>query len=93
MNLEQLFGKWFAFLRDYLTGRKMIAATKSDTVDDPAGEGWIMTTVDATVVALPAANPEGSTVTLSLLANQIIPVRFRRVYSTGTDAVTVYLIK
>lgn len=93
MNLDQLFGKWFAFLRDYLTGRSMTAATKSDTVDDPAGQGWIMVTEDATVVALPAANPEGSTVTLSLLANQVIPVRFRRVYSTGTDAVTVYIIK
>ena len=42
MNLEQLFGKFFSFLRDNLTGRGMIVATKSDTVDDPAGEGWIM---------------------------------------------------
>jgi len=93
MNLEQLFGKYFSFLRDGLTGRSMKLATKSDTVDDPAGEGWIMTLVNATVVALPAANPEGSTVTLALTAYQVLPVRFKRVYSTGTDAVSVYLIK
>ena len=93
MNLEQLFGRWFAFLRDGLTGRTMLPATKSDTVNDPLTEGWIMTLVDATVVALPAANPEGATVTLTLTANQVLPVKFRRVYSTGTDAVPVYIIK
>ena len=93
MNLEQIFGKWSAFLRDNLTGRCVVTATKSDTVDDPNGEGWIMVATDATVVALPAENPDGDTITLSLLANQILPIRFRRVYSTGTDAVTVYIIK
>lgn len=93
MNLEQLFGKWFAFLRDSLNGRTMIVAVKSDTVDDPAGEGWIMVTQNATVKALPAGNPGANPVTLSLLANQIIPVKFRRVYESGTDPVTVYIIK
>lgn len=93
MNLEQLFSKLFAFLRDGLTGRGMTLATLSDTANDPAGEGWLMATADATVVALPAGNPEGSTVELSLLANQIIPVRFKRVYSTGTDTgVSIYII-
>jgi len=93
MNLDQLFGKYFAFLRSGLTGRRMIAATQSDTIDDPAGEGWVITLVDATVVVLPAENLEGQTVTLPLKALQTIPVRVRRVLDTGTDAVTVYLIK
>ena len=92
MNLQQLFGKWFAFLRDNLTARGTTIATKSDTVDDPAGEGWIMTLVDATVVALPSGNSEGDTITLPLLALQVLPIKFRRVYSTGTDAVTVYIL-
>lgn len=93
MNLEQLFGKWFAFLRDGLTGRRVILATQSDTVDDPAGEGWIMTLVDGTVTALPAGNPEGKTIALPLTALQVVPIRFKRVLDTGTDAIDVYLIK
>lgn len=93
MNLQQLFGKYFAFLRDNLVGRRMIAAAKSDTVDDPHGEGWVMTLVDATVVVLPAENLEGQTVPLPLKALQTVPVKIRRVLNTGTDAVTVYLIK
>jgi len=94
MNLEQLFGKWFAFLRDGLTGRMVLPATKSDIANDPFGEGWIIVlTTAGTVRCLPAGNPEGSTVDLVLKVNEIIPCKVKRVYSTGTDAVGVYLIK
>jgi len=93
MNLTQLFGHWFAFLRDNLVARRVILATQSDTVDDPAGEGWIMTLVDGTVTVLPAANPEGKTVALPLIALQILPIRVRRVLDSGTDAIDVYILK
>lgn len=94
MNLEQLFGKFFSFLRDNLTGRSMVAVTKSDTVDDPAGEGWVVVTGTAGIVrVLPAANPEGSYVDWTLEVNQIIPCRVKRIYNTTTDAVGIYLIK
>lgn len=93
MNLSQLFGHWFAFLRDNLVARRVILATQSDTVDDPAGEGWIMTLVDGTVTVLPAGNPEGATIALPLVALQVLPIRVRRVLDTGTDAIDVYILK
>jgi len=93
MTLTQLFGHWFAFLRDNLVARRATLVTKSDTVNDPAGEGWIVVlTTAGTVRCLPAANPEGSTIDLELDVNQVLPLRVRRVYNTGTDAVGVYLI-
>jgi len=94
MNLEQLFSKLFSFLRDGLTGRRMAAVTKSDTVDDPFGEGWVIVLGTAGVVrVLPAGNPEGAYVDWTLELNQVIPCRVKRVYNSTTDAVGVYLIK
>lgn len=93
MNLEQQFSKLFSFLRDSLVGRTVVEATKSDTVNDPAGEGWVVVlTTAGTVRCLPAGNPEGSTIDLALEVNQVLPIRVKRVYNTGTDAVGVYLI-
>ena len=93
MSLEQLFSKLFSGLRDSLVGRRVTLVTKSDTVDDPAGEGWLVVLTTAGVVrCLPAANPEGSTIDITLDVNQVLPIRVKRVYNTATAAVGVYLI-
>lgn len=93
MTVQQLFGHYFSFLRDNLVARKVVLATKSDTTDDPAGEGWVMTLVDGTVTVLPSANPNGSTVALPLKALQVLPIRVRRVLNLGTDAINVYILQ
>lgn len=92
-DLGKLFQKFFYFLRDALVGRSMRVATKSDTVDDPLGEGWVIVLVDATVKVLPTKNPDDEPITLTLKAMQVLPLRIRRVYLTGTDDVTVYIMK
>jgi len=93
MNLTQLFGHWFAFLRDNLVARRATLVTKSDTVNDPAGEGWIVVLTTAGIVrCLPAANPEGAYIDLTLDINQVLPIRVKRVYNSTTTAVGVYLI-
>ncbi len=92
MDLSTLFQKYFFFLRDAIVARRSTVATKSDTVNDPAGEGWIMVLEDATIVALPSGNAS-DTLTLPLKALQILPIRFKRVLDTGTDAVDVYILR
>jgi hypothetical protein len=92
MELTTLFQKYFTFLRDSIVARKATVATKSDTVNDPAGEGWIMVLEDATIVALPSGNAT-ETLTLPLKALQILPIRFKRILVAGTDDVDVYILR
>ncbi len=90
MNLEQLFNKKFAFLRDSLIARSCKLITPSDT-ELLSGEGFIMVLGDSGNVKVQTS--AGDIVTISLDTKEIIPLVVKKVFSTGTDATNIYLLK
>jgi len=89
MNWEQLFSKYFAFLRDSIVARGCVLAAKSDTVN-LAREGYVIVLGAAGDVKV--LTSEENIVTLPLLPKEVIPLRVKRVFSTGTTATDVYIM-
>lgn len=67
-----------------------LAVTQSDTADDPAGpfRGFILSAEGA--LKIRTANDEDRTYASGIFAAKTIyPIAFKRVFDTGTDAITV----
>lgn len=73
------------FTVEPLTG--MFAFTKSDTVNEPIVGRGLMVSADGNVKVV---FENGDTVTLALKAGVLYPFMLKRVFSTGTDAVTCF---
>jgi hypothetical protein len=72
-------------------GTDIVAVAKSDTVADPNGpfRGLVMDAVGA--VKLTMASGQARTIPSGVLAAGVIhPLRFSRVWSTGTGTQTIY---
>lgn len=67
---------------------RMAVVSKSDTVD-MTYPGFVRANVDGVVTVLCAGDT--ATVTLTLIAGEVVPCVVKRVYSTGTDAITLHV--
>jgi hypothetical protein len=90
MNLEQLLNRKFAFLRDSLVTRSCKLVTPSDT-EDLQYEGFIIVLGVAGDVKVQTSS--GDIVTLPLETKEIIPLVIKKVFSTGTDATNIYVLR
>lgn len=69
---------------------KMALVSPSDSTDF-ATPGFVRVNADGAVTFLPVGNADGDTITLDLLAGDVIPCVVRRVLDTGTDSITMHL--
>jgi hypothetical protein len=63
--------------------RRVSVAVLSDTVD-LANSGCVRADAAGTVVFIPEQNADAETVTMTLAAGEVIPIRVRRILATGT---------
>lgn len=68
--------------------RRVSVATFSDTVD-LVNSGVPRANVAGTLVCVPEGNADAETVTFTLAAGEVVPIRVRRCLSTGSSGVTV----
>ena len=86
--------KLIEILISRINATKELPVVKSDTIDISSGSGWIVLRETAgTIVVIPEGNSDSQTVTWTLAINEIIPVKVRRVLVTGSDAISVNVIK